>query len=295
MRIFGGFASLQAGKSFRRPSLTMFVAILGIVISASSADAYYGHRSYRVNRGYRAYANRNAAVQRANAAMIAARVRVAAAQSNLNRTVRQAHTKAENTSAVTSAKSSHVQAVHDYESARTDVIARLKEKNPEFRDLYQQCQVLREKIVTLTNAGDPAGNLASVKSELKAKSHQVGQIANDAVNHDPKIKAIVSRQAATHSVEAAAMKDALESVSQDPAVQSARKQLAQASQQAQLAAGRYGKTVASASSMPYSRSRPYYGGRVGYVARYHNRGFHHNPYAVHVSRVHVRASFRRHR
>ena len=65
MRIFGGFASLQAGKSFRRPSLTMFVAILGIVISASSADAYYGHRSYRVNRGYRAYANRNAAVQRA--------------------------------------------------------------------------------------------------------------------------------------------------------------------------------------------------------------------------------------
>lgn len=307
MRIFRRFLPVTADKSFRRRSMTMSnvilgIAILGIVASASSADAYYGHRSYRVHRGYHPYGNRNSAAQRANAAMIAARARVAAAQSNLNRSVRQARTKAENSSAVTSAKSSHVQAVHDYEAARAKVIADLKAKNPEFRDLYQQCQVLREKIVTLTNAGDPAGNLASIKAELKSKSHQVGQVANDAINADPTIKDIVSRQAAAHSTEASAMKDALESVSQDPAVQAARKQLAQASQQAQLAARKYANTVASANSMPYAGRRSYHRGRVGYVAYggYGNRGgsYHrsyHHPHAVHASVVHVRPNSRRHR
>ena len=78
MRIFRGFAPLQADKSFRRPSMAMVIVILGIAIFgivalASSADAYYGHRSYRVHRGYHPYRNRNSAAQRANAAMIAAR------------------------------------------------------------------------------------------------------------------------------------------------------------------------------------------------------------------------------
>lgn len=291
-------------RSSKRLIVWSLVALVAILAAESPAQAYYGHRSYRSYRGGRSYnhfGSRQAALQRDGAALAMARARANAAQFNLFRQSRVACQQAEASPKVTSAKSDHAKVERDYQAARSKVIADLKANNAEFRELSQRCQNLRDKMAALAKSGDHADEIHTRGVELRALVRKATTIEERAVNADPTIKDLIQRQSDSHTAEMAAQKDALRSVAQNPAVQAAQKQSAQANQQYQVAASRYGSSLSSANSPSSFGGRSHGYRRYGWSPRFvHYSSYRSFRPAQHVHSVHphvaqVHHPVRRHR
>jgi hypothetical protein len=160
----------------------------------------------------------------------------------------------------------------------------LKENNPDLRELVQQTRSLQEKIGAMARSGK--GDYSSLQAELKSKTRKVAQIEDEAVNSDPTVKDIITRTASAHKAQVDAQKDAQAAMAQDPAIHSARNQLAQASQQANQAANQYANSLNSMNNGYYGRRRGGYGHRYGNgvysYGGYGYRGYHHHAHHRHV-------------
>jgi hypothetical protein len=201
------------------------------------------------------------------------------AQANLVRATKQAKAQAQNSPVLASANQDHLQSQRDYQTAKANVIAKLKENNPDLRQLVQQTKSLQEQIGSMARSGK--GDYSSLQAELKSKTRKVAQIEDEAVNSDPTVKDIIARTASAHKAQVDAQKDAQAAMASDPAIQSARNQLAQASQQANQAANQYANSLNSMNNGYYGRRRGGYGhgygyGGYGYGGGY--RGYHHHTY-----------------
>lgn len=256
-----------------RAITTGLIAIVIIAAFAATADAWSGHRgrSYRGGRGYNRYGARNAALQRASASLNSARARLYLAQTNAARELKRARQQAENSPAVVTAKSAYSEANRESLTARAAAVARLKETNPEFRDLLAKCQLLRQQIEALAKSGDTSGKMQSLQSELRGLARKTILMEDQAVNADPTLKESDTRKATMHAKTQSAQADALNSVVSDPQVKAARAQLAQAQSQARQASVRYSMVLASASTSGYG-GRSYYRPRTGYRGYRGNSG-----------------------
>ena len=288
-------------QASRKLSVWLLIIVAVSIASESPVSAYYGHRNHRRSgRGYNQSSSRMAGVQRASASLNSAQARLYAAKTNATRQIRQARQQALNSPALMSAKSENITANQDYQTARTAVIARLKDTNPEFRDLLVQCQAKRAQIVALAKSGESSGEIQGLESQLKTMVRKVSLIEEPVVNADPTVKEIVSRKGSIHAKAQSAEKDALNAAAKDPAVQAAQKQLAQAQQQAQQATSRYNSALASASNAGMYGGRPQYrrsgyGGYRGFGNS--GRSYYHPVYHVHHVRPRATSfhTVRRHR
>ena len=290
-------------QASRKLSVWLLIIVAVSIASESPVSAYYGHRNhrgYRSGRGYNQSSSRMAGVQRASASLNSAQARLYAAKTNATRQFRQARQQARNSPALMPAKSENITANQDYQTARTGVIARLRDTNPEFRDLLVQCQAKRAQIVALAKSGDSSGEMPSLESQLKTMVRKVSMIEEPAVNADPTVKEIISRKGSIHAKAQSAEKNAINAAANDPAVQAAQKQLTQAQQQAQQATSRYNSALASASNAGMYGGRPQYrrsgyGGYRGFGNS--GRSYYHPVHHVHHAQPRATSfhSVRRHR
>lgn len=163
------------------------------------------------------------------AAMNAKLARINAAQANLTKQLKQARKKAEADSpALSSAKSDHAEAQREYVAAQKTVVENLKKTNPEFRDLAQESERLRNQIAFLGKSKSGSANLNSMKYRLKSKTRRALALEDDAFDADSTIQEIRDRLATAHSAEESALEEVKAAVAQNPAVQAAQKQLNQA-------------------------------------------------------------------
>lgn len=298
-------SNLRVGKNglfLQRRVVRDILFILGFaavaLATATPADAWYRHRSYRSGRGYNRYSSQAAAVQRATMALNAAHARVFAARANLQRQTRQARSLAESSAGVSAARSQHTQAKRDYQSARQALVDRLKKDNPEFRDLQQQNEAMRAQVVSLVKSGDDPAAVERLESQMRSNARHITQIEDAAISADGHLKDLVVDQASASQNETSATNQAMTAASQNPAVLAARKQLQQAEQQELQAASRYNSTLASASiprrGYSHRHYRRGYGGFRVASYQYAPRFSHPRVGHPHVRLVHVRQSARGH-
>lgn len=91
------------------------------------------------------------------------------------------------------------------------------------------------------------------------------QMEEDAINSDTAVKTARERLAETNASQVTAKQDIQNAIEQNPQVQTARKQVAQASQQALRAATRNTNTSRSGYSRGFSQRRGYGSGRGYHV------------------------------
>jgi chromosome segregation ATPase len=249
----------------------LLVAAVANLAWSAPAEAWSRYsRGYRAGRNYNRYSSRIARVQRAANALNSARAQLAAAQTNAARQIRQSRQRAQNSPTLTSARSADANTARDYQSARSAVIAKLNESNAEFRDLMTQFQARRTAIIQLTKSGDPTGKIPTLQDELKSMSRKITQLEEQALKADPRTRELNDLNGTTHASFKSAEKDAVQAVANDPAVQSAQKQVDQARLKTQQASQQYGNALASANSVSsgyrprYRRSG--YGGFRGFVS-----------------------------
>jgi hypothetical protein len=247
----------------RRWSWRLLMLFFAAMSLGTSAEAYYGRRYSRGGRGY----NGMAALQRANAAMNAAQARVYAAEANLARQVRAARQEAEHSPKLAAAKSERAQSERDYQAARQAVVEDLKKSDPEFQALLQECQSLRNRLASARKGGSSSGTLASLQNQLKAKTRKALLIENDAIDASGSVKDAQLRLASAHEAENEVKNELKAAIAKNPNVQAAQKQLAQANQQAMIAANR----VSNTSWGGYSGGNRYRRG-YGYGRGYRHAG-----------------------
>lgn len=264
--------------------LFILLLAIGAMIAEmpSTAQAWHGHRNYRSYRSGRS----NAGVQRAAVNLNMARARLNAAQNNVALKTRQARQQAQNQPNVVAAKSNYTNVSRDYQTAKEAAVARLKEQNTEFKNLLSQCDTLRQKIASLSRAGDTSGQIQTLEAELRPLARKANLIEDHALNSDSKVKDVTSKKADSHATAQSAEQSALNEAANDPNVLAARKELSQAQSQVQQAASKYSAALASANRSGMYRGRGSYRPRYGYVSVGVRRygGYRHSHHAHHRRR-----------
>lgn len=259
---------LPSSKRLWSGMLIIFAVVGGLADTDARGAIRFNGRSNRSGRpSYRAarpnpLAGAAAAVQRASAALNAARAEQATARRNLVNANAAAKARYDNSAALEPVREEYKKSEAAHDAAQDEVRSRLRQNNSKYQVALARLKDLETRLKS------------SSDSELKAEARQlrldISSIESAAFRQDAAVQAAEKLRDAAGARIQTLRRDSEKSVAQDSGLKQAKSNAAKTASKVQLASANYGRTVASANAAAAAQSmRPqvYGSGRYGRGSR----------------------------